>query len=197
MGREMAKLRVCGLLLRYAWAALAGCALALAAPVAAQETASGDAKAAVVQPLSLSKASDLDFGEIAVSAAGTVVMTASATPTCTVTGGVIKYGVCQNAVFEGYGQSGRSVRLKIPGSQGITITGPGGATMRITNIATTGDATLGPPTTGNATSNGFRRHRIISTDGAFIFRLAGTLNVAAGQRGGLYTGTFQVEIAYE
>lgn len=198
MGRDFAMHRVRGLELRRAMAALAClCAGAFALPAAAQESAAADAKAGVVQPLSLSKATDLDFGEIAVNTAGTIVMTAGATPTCTVTGGLIKYGLCQNAVFEGYGQTGRTVRLKVPGSQGITITGPGGATMKITNISTTGGTTLGPPSTGNASSNGFRRHRILSADGAFEFRLAGTLNVAAGQVGGLYTGTFDVEIAYE
>ena len=172
-------------------------ATALAAPARAQVTAAGASEVEIVQSLSLTKTSDLDFGEIAVSTGGTIVMTASATPSCTGTGGLLKYGVCQNAVFEGYGLPGRNVRIKIPGSQGITITGPGGATMRITNIATSGGTTLGPPTTGNVSSNGFRRHRILSPDGAFEFRLAGTLNVATGQRGGLYTGTFQVEIAYE
>jgi hypothetical protein len=170
---------------------------AMAVPASAQETASSQAKTAVVQPLSLAKTDDMDFGQVAVTGAGTVVMTASATPSCTVTGAIAKYGLCQNAVFEGYGQTGRSVRLKVPGSQGITITGPGGATMKITNVATSGGTTLGPPTTGNASSNGFRRHQIVSPDGAFELRVGGTLNIAAGQALGLYTGTFDVEIAYE
>lgn len=129
--------------------------------------------------------------------AGTILMTATATPTCTVSATLVKYGACQPAVFEGYGQTGRTVRVKIPGSLGITLTGPGGATMKITGVTTATDGSLGPPTTGNASSNGFRRYQIVSSDGSFLFRLAGTLNVAAGQRLGLYSATFDVEIAYE
>lgn len=197
MGREFATLRLRGpRACRWA-AALAMCAGALAMPAAAQDNSTAQAVTSVVEPLSLSKQSDLDFGQIAVNGAGTVVMTVGASPTCTVTGGLIKYGACDNAVFEGYGQPGRNVRLKIPRNTGIIITGPGGATMRISNIVTSGGTTLGPPSTGSANGNGFRRHRIISSDGSFEFRLAGTLNVAAGQAGGLYTGTFDVEIAYE
>lgn len=169
---------------------------AFAAPGAAQDEGAAVARTAIVESLTLSKTQDLDFGQIAVSTAGTIVMTVSATPTCTVTGGLLKYGACENAVFEGYGQSGRTVRLKVPRNTGITITGPGGATMTVTNLATGGTG-LGAPSTGSANGNGFRRHRIVSADGSFEFRLAGTLNVAAGQAAGAYVGTFDIEIAYE
>jgi hypothetical protein len=178
--------------------ALCAAATALpAAPAAGQQAASANAVAGIVEQLTLTKNADLDFGQVAVNGAGTILMTASAAPTCTVSANLIKYGACQPAVFEGYGQSGRTVRVKIPGSQGITLTGPGGATMKITAVTTDTDGSLGPPTTGNASSNGFRRYQIVSADGAFLFRLAGTLNVAAGQRLGLYSATFDVEIAYE
>lgn len=197
MGRENATLRARGLPWTRMVAMLVLGAATLSAPAAAQDSASAEAKVAVVQSLSLSKSSDLDFGEIAVNTAGTIVMTAGATPTCTVTGGLIKYGVCQNAVFQGYGETGRTVRLKVPRNSGITLTGPGGATMLVNNIVTSGGSTLGAPSTGSASGNGFRRHQIISPDGAFEFRVAGTLNVANGQAGGLYTGTFELEIAYE
>ncbi|MGN6496405.1 MAG: DUF4402 domain-containing protein, partial [Tsuneonella sp.] len=129
-------------LARAAW--LAGAATALwAAPAAAQQAATADAKAGIVEQLTLSKDTDLDFGQIGVNGAGTVLMTTTATPTCTASATLIKYGVCQPAVFEGYGQTGRTVRVKIPGSLGITLTGPGGATMKITGVTTGTDGSLG------------------------------------------------------
>jgi hypothetical protein len=176
-------------------ACLAGCVAA--APATAQDTAGAVAKTAIVQPLTLTNSEALDFGQIAVNGAGTVILTPAATPSCAVTGGLIKYGVCEAAVFEGYGQTGRTVRVKVPGAAGITLAGPAGATMRVTAITVTSSSTLGPPLTGSASSNGFRRYRIVSSDGAFLFRIGGTLNVAAGQALGLYSATFDVDIAYE
>lgn len=174
--------------------ALAAAAACLAAaPAAAQDTATAQSRAEVVVPLSLSKAEDLDFGKVSYTAAGTVVLTASATPTCTVTGGVRHFGVCTAAMFEGYGVAGRTVRIKLPASARIDLVGPGGATMRISNVNMDAGTTLQPAGSGN----GFRRYLISSPDGAFAFHVGGTLNVAAGQAFGLYSATFRVEIAYE
>lgn len=193
MGRGTALLRRSGLLLRCALGGLPW--LAIAAPTAAQESAAMDARVAIVQPLSLANTEDLDFGQIAVTAAGTVVLTPDAAPTCAVTGGTIHYGTCTAAVFEGYGQSGRTVRVKVPNR--IDLTGPAGATMRVNPVTISANPTLGPPLTGGATSGGFRRYRIVSVDGSIEFRIGGTLNVAANQPFGLYTATFEVDIAYE
>lgn len=162
-------------------------------PAAAQETATALGKAIIVVPLSLSKAADMDFGKIAVNAAGTIVMNPTATPTCTVTGGLIKYGVCQPAVFEGYGQTGRTVRIKLPPANRIDLVGPGGATMPVSNLVMNAGSDL----VYRNTSNGFRRYRIDSGDGAFLFRVGGTLNVAAGQAYGLYSAIFSIDIIYE
>lgn len=175
----------------------AGWASLGAGEAVAQETATSIARTRIVEPLSLSNTEDLDFGKVSYTAAGTVVLTPGATPTCTVTGGVLHYGECTAAVFEGFGETNRTVRIKLPGAGGITLVGPGGATMLVSGVTSDGSPALGPPLTGNASSNGFRRYRIVSADGAFEFRIGGTLNVAAGQAMGLYTATFDVEIAYE
>lgn len=192
MGRGTALLRRSGLLRRCALGAGA-CLVLAAAPAAAQTSAAMVAKTEIVQPLSVAKQADLDFGKVAETAAGTVVLTPSETPTCTVTGGVAHYGICQPAVFEGYGQSGRTVRIKLPPSGTLTITNPGGATMQITNMVLDGSPEL--VSAGNG--NGFRRYVINSADGLFDFRVGGTLNVAAGQAAGVYSATFNVEVAYE
>lgn len=186
--------RLRALLARFVGLSGAVCCFA-ASPAAAQETASAHAE--IVPSLSLQSTRDLDFGQIAYTAAGTVVLTAEDAANCTSTGGVLQHGACTAAVFEGYGQSGRTVRLKVPGAAGINLAGPGGATMSVTSITVNGSPALGPPLTGNSSSNGFRRYTIVSADGAFEFRIGGTLNVAAGQALGLYTATFVVEIAYE
>ncbi len=178
-----------------AWLAwlCAGWVALTAGQATAQDTTTSTAKVAIVEPLSLTKLEDLDFGKVSYTAAGTVVLTPTATPTCTVTGGVLHYGVCTAAVFEGFGESGRTVRIKLPSSARIDLAGPAGATMRISNVNMDGSPALLLAGSGM----GFRRYRIVSTDGAFEFRVGGTLNVAAGQALGLYTATFNVEIAYE
>lgn len=171
----------------------AGWALASAAPAAAQETTDSTAQVAIVEPLSLTKLEDMDFGKVSYTAAGTVLLTPGAVPTCTVTGGVRHFGDCTAAVFEGFGQSGRTVRIKLSPSARIDLAGPGGATMRVSNVSMDGSPSLFLIGSGL----GFRRYRIVSADGAFEFRMGGTLNVAAGQAFGLYSATFDVEIAYE
>ena len=194
MGLGTALLRRSGLLLRCALGAGSCLALALVAvPAAAQNSTAMTAKTEIVQPLSVVKQADLDFGKVAETGAGTVVLAPTETPTCTVTGGVAHYGICQPAVFEGYGQSGRTVRIKLPPSGTVTITNPGGATMQITNMVLDGS----PELVSVGSGNGFRRYRIDSSDGLFDFRVGGTLNVAGGQAAGVYSATFSVEVAYE
>jgi hypothetical protein len=104
-----------------------GAALGVGVGEPAHAKASGkyDAKVSLIEPLTITKLSDLDFGDLVVTTAGTVVLTPTTTPTCTATGGVVHTAECQPAVFGGVGQFNQRVRVRRPIGNAITITGPG------------------------------------------------------------------------
>jgi len=157
----------------------------------AQSQRSVDVRMEIFGDLSITKVADMDFGNIAGPLAGTVVMTATASPSCTASTGLVHSGACQPARFGGAGESGRIVRIKQPPGNIITLTGPGAA-MTIDNLVLNGSPGL---SLIQATS-GFSRFRIDSPSGVFDFRLGGTLHVGANQAPGVYTGTFEVTIQY-
>lgn len=168
----------------------------VAAPVAAETaTGNGTSSAVVVEPLSLIKTRDLNFGKIVPRpTAGTVTVNAD-TGACTVTGAIMQVGTCNTAEFAGMGRRNLRVRFQLPGT--VTLTGPGGATM-IADTLTVGTA---PDLTyiggnGNGLGNGNRRYRIDSPTGIFTFRVGARLNVGANQAPGIYTGTFNVTVQY-
>lgn len=168
---------------------------ALSVPVAVQaaETAPVTASTVLVEDLSIAKAADMDFGNVIIATGGgTIVMTPTATPTCTVTGGIIKSGVCQPAEFIGAGRVNRQVRVRIPPSGRMTVTNPGGATMRIDNMDINGS----PDTTVIRENVRSFRLRVLNPSGLFYFRVGGRLNVGATQAQGTYTGTFTVDVQY-
>ncbi len=151
-----------------------------------------DINVSLIEPLTITKLSDLDFGDLVVDAAGTVVLTPTASATCTVTGGVIHSAECQPAAFGGSAQTGQRVRVRRPVGRTITLTGPG-ADMTVTDITINGDPDLVP-----AQSNpNWERFTIGAADGTFVFRVGGTLNVNAGQLPGTYTGTFEIRLDYQ
>ncbi|WP_298307209.1 DUF4402 domain-containing protein [uncultured Erythrobacter sp.] len=158
----------------------------------AQSTTSVDARTTLVDPLSLAKLSDMDFGDLIVTTGGTVVLSADPVPTCTTSGGVTHTQECQPATFAGLGQAGQRVRIRRPIGRTITLTGPG-TDMTVTDITIDGGATLNPV---NSNPN-FERFTINTFDGTFIFRVGGTLNVNANQQPGVYTGTFDIRLDYQ
>ncbi|EAQ28805.1 hypothetical protein NAP1_14438 [Erythrobacter sp. NAP1] len=185
LGHEKARhlAAACGLL---------AAAMALPTAAHAQSSDSYDARAAVIEPLSITKLSDLDFGDMVVTTGGTVVLTPTATATCSTTGGVIHSAECVPATFAGLGQSGQRVRVRRPNGRTITLTGPG-TDMTVTNITIDGDPDLVPV----RSNPNWERYTIGSADGTFIFRVGGTLNVNAGQLPGVYTGTFDIRLDYQ
>ena len=161
-------------------------------PVQAQTTTSNDATAILIEPLTLAKLADMDFGEIFVTAGGTVVMTPGAVATCTTTGGLIHSEECQPATFAGLGQTGQRVSIRRPNGRIITLTGPG-TDMIISDITIDGGATLTPVQSNPV----FERYTINTLDGSFVFWVGGTLTVNANQTPGLYTGTFDIRVDYQ
>ncbi len=172
--------------------AAALCAASTGVSAQAQSTDSYDTRASVIEPLTITKLSDLDFGDLVVTTGGTVVLTPVATPTCATTGGVIHSAECVPATFGGSGTPGQRVRVRRPINRTITLSGPG-TDMTVTDITINGDPTL----TSVQSNPNWERFTINAPDGTFIFRVGGTLNVNAAQMPGVYTGTFDIRLDYQ
>lgn len=182
--------------LRRAFLALAALVCATQPAHAEKVQATGQSTAVVVAPLTLIANQAMNFGLIAPSpSGGTVVMNAD-TVVCTTTGGIVRTGTCQPAEFTGMGVRRMTLRISIPTS--VTLNGPAGRTMTVSNL--TLDITpdlrfMGG--NGNGLGNGNRRYEIQPTNSIFDFRVGGTLNVGANQSGGVYRGTFPVTVQYQ
>lgn len=161
---------------------LAVCAGGLAAPAAAQPVGASEpaqATAAVIYPMTVVKKTDMDFGYISATTAGTAVLEPNAN-TLTTTGGVVALGGDPtSAVFIGASQSSAVVNIKVP-NQPLTLTRVGGTeTMRVDNWTLQGQS-----------------KRTLARMSSFEFRVGGTLYVNANQVEGFYTGTFDVTVQY-
>ncbi|MCB2052231.1 MAG: DUF4402 domain-containing protein [Novosphingobium sp.] len=149
----------------------------------------------IVDPLSVSKVRDMDFGNvIPTTNAGTVIMTPASTATCTAAGGIIQSGPCQAAEFMGHGLPNQVFRLKLPGSRKMTLTGPG-TDMLVDNM--TSGVSAGLSLISFSQGQGFARYRILSAGGDFRYYIAGRLNVGANQTPGTYSGTFTILLDYQ
>ena len=144
----------------------------------AQSTASADASARIVSPLQLTKTADLKFGNLAAGAsAGTVDMSVSDVRTAT--GGVtlIAAGNVSNAAaFDVIGYPDASFTISLPSS---ILIASGANDMLVDNFV----SSLGATST-------------LDPQGAAALKVGATLNVAANQAIGLYTGSFDVTVAY-
>ena len=159
-------------------------------------TLQGTANGEVLNPMTIAKVEDMDFGSIAATATpGTVVLN-PANSACTKTGALVLSGTCQAAVFDGYGSFLQVLRIQVANS--IQLTGSNGGSMQLNNFTlnTTPDL-LYIGGNGNGVGNGNRRYAILRLSGLFNFRVGGTLNVGANQTPGAYTGTFDVTVRYQ
>lgn len=163
-------------------AASAGLAAALLAPAqarAAGATPAAKASLGVLHPLTLVLKGDLDFGTIARTGAGTVVIN-PVTNVMTTTGGVVALGGTPTAAtFIGAAGSASVVIIRIPNGS-ISITRVGGTeTMTVSNFTLQGQS-----------------KRTLAKQESFEFRVGATLNVGATQLDGTYVGTFDVTVQY-
>ncbi len=148
---------------------------ASAAPVAAAPPARATAQ--LVVPTSVRLLNNLNFGNIAVTAAGTAVITP--TDVITTTGGVSSLGGNPySAMFEAVAPIKSVVHIRAP-NKAITIVRVGGTeTMTVDNWTVTGGT------------------RNVVAKELFQFNVGGTLHVNANQAEGTYVGTFTVDIQY-
>lgn len=181
----------------------AACALAFAlaaAPAHASDTTAAPSEAFILEPLSLVNTNGLDFGIIVnPTVAGTVSLSAALPTVCTPSAGLVRVGSCQAAEFAGLGDTGNVIKVNLPNGSSVELanqTVGSTATMMVTDLNVDGDPGL-TYLNGNPASNGFVRYTITAPNGAFVFRIGGTLNVDAGQEVGRYVGNFSITIQYQ
>ena len=155
----------------------------------AQSTAT--ASATILRPITITKTSDMNFGNVVPSsAAGTVVLspTNSRTPDGGVTIMTTQTGTVAAASFTVEGEAAATYTLLLPAAD-VTLASPSSAVMQVTNF--TSDVGTGAGEgllSGTASTPG--------TAGTQLIHVGGKLKVGTNQVPGLYTGSVSVTVAY-
>jgi hypothetical protein len=151
--------------------------------VAAQAKATANAKGVVLEPLTLTKVSDLDFGTVIGSAAAGSVTINADTGARAVAGGVtaVPNYPGGRGVFQGAGQPAQIVNLALS---------PLALLVSTTNPANTVTVTSMSLDSGGAT-------RTIDATQAFTVGVGGVFGIAANQANGTYTASFDLTADYQ
>jgi uncharacterized membrane protein len=169
----------------YVYLAAAVATLVAAAPAAAQQaSATALAKGVVVQPLTLAKLQDLDFGTVVGSAAaGTVTIDADTGARSTVGGvtGVPSYPGGRG-LFQGNGAAAQTVLLQLNAPAVLVSTTNPLDTITVNSMVLD---------TGNSTT------RTIGATGLFNIGVGGTFGIGANQPAALYQANFTVTADYQ
>ncbi|MEO9636026.1 MAG: DUF4402 domain-containing protein [Parasphingorhabdus sp.] len=161
--------------------------LAMFAPSTAAEAASrnGQTRTTVSQAVSITKNADLHFGDFAAGTSQSRFRLNPANDTVTqLSGNAVPLGGSQTAAsFTAFGTPLYRVRMTVNQNR-IDLTRVGGTeTMRVDQFRLDG---------GNGT-----RNRTLSASGSVEYKVGGRLTINAGQAGGAYAGTFNVNIDYQ
>ena len=167
-------------------AALAATLLTATPALAQQASATAEARGTVLQPLTLSKFIDLDFGTVSgdPTVPGTVVVdvTDPLAPARTQTGGVtLVPSVWQPARFDGAGEPNRNVTVTVVPPASLSN---GSATITVNSLVLD---------TCNCTTD----TRVVDGAGAFSVWVGGDFAIGANQAAGLYTANFDVTADYQ
>lgn len=169
------KLLKTALITATAAAALSGAAMAQVGPT---PSASADANATVVAPIAITKASDLDFGQVT---EGNVVLAPNGTrsgdgifPGSASTGTAAKFNVS--------GEGNAAYFVTLPNS--ANLTGPGPDLIAALFTATSNN---GPINAGVANL----------ASGSDVLNVGASLTIPSGQAAGAYSGTFNVSVQYQ
>lgn len=171
--------------LRHVLIAAAGVAASATGAQAANISQSAQANATIVQPSSMTAARSLEFGTIALPTSGTSTVevssasTASQTPT--ISGGGNAYNVTTGAA--------RSAQFHLNGEQNHTFTI---SSTSLTISGLSGAATVTPTVTGATESAGTYT---LTTGSAEIY-VGGKFDLTPSTAAGAYTGTVNLQIAY-
>jgi Mat/Ecp fimbriae major subunit len=159
---------------RFMKAALVGtvAAAAFASTGAQAATATATARAQILQQVTVTRNTDLDYATIVTgAAASTVIVTPAGVRTCGV--GLVCTGTVTAADFSVVGTIGQVATVSVPATVSLTS---GANTMTSTLVSSTALMTLA------AVNN---------------FQVGGTLAVGANQSDGAYAGTFTVTVNYQ
>lgn len=172
--------------------ALAIGALVMAGGAMAQSTATTNdatANATVIAPITIAKNLSLEFGNV-VAGAGTVTIAAADgtrtnTPP-TLSPGATQQGLVRAATFDVTGEGTSTYAITLPATA-VELTQTGTPTNKMTVTA----FTVAAGATGSVAGT-------VGTlaAGAGVLNVGATLNVAAAQPAGAYTGTYAVTVAY-
>lgn len=145
----------------------------------ASSASNATSTARLIRPLSILKISDLDFGGITSTAAGTVVINPD-TNAVTYTGGVIAAGGSPRpASFMGSAVKRTVVNIRVP-KQPILLRRTGGTeTLTVSSWTLQGQS-----------------KRELAAQTTFSFAVGATVTIPTNPVEGDYTGTFDVEIQY-
>ena len=161
-------------------AALAATSFATSASAAASATATATAE--ILQSLTLTADSALNFGQIAANTGGTVLVKGDGT--VSQTGSVVWTGTRAPAGFTVTGTKGVSVLVTLPTAASTLYLG--GVTTSLDKM--TLDQFNDDPTGG---------FQLDAVTGKAKFNVGGRLTVASAQAAGTYSGTFAVSVEYQ
>lgn len=145
-----------------------------------EKTATANASATIITPITIEKITDLSFGNIiASSAGGTVTIgTENDEPTYSGVAAPSIQGTRTRSAFTVEGMSGVNFEITLPEDDAIELTGPTDAdAMSLTGWTHNSDQVL--------------------TDGTNTFQVGATLNVNADQANGAYSASFPVTVNYQ
>ncbi|MEM8724861.1 MAG: DUF4402 domain-containing protein [Pseudomonadota bacterium] len=157
----------------------------------AQDTASADASAEVLDALVLTNNGALDFGAMVVSGAGTVALDASNSLTCT-DPDIVCSGTTSVAAFDVEGTANRAVTINLP-------TGTVNLRHPSYNASTsTGEHTIELSSFVSSDNNATSGDPEVTLDGTgdASFTVGGTITIDGSEEAGLFEGTFDVSVEY-
>ena len=177
----------------------------LSAPAQAKNTpvtATANARATVVAPLSVVWVQDLKFGRIVPRPQSGTVTVDQITGACTVTGPILEVGKCQFAQFAGMGSKNMNARISLTNS--TNLTGPGQA-MVLDQIKLGTNSTISFAGNTNANGRGVgltkggnsEKYQITTNSGIYVLNIGGRLTVNANQAAGTYNGTITISVQYQ
>ncbi len=135
----------------------------------------------VIAPFTVSKSSDLEFGQLTAVGKGSVDLD-PVTRIRTVSGGVTAAGGSYGAAtFTTRGNPGGRVRVRVPDKKIDLAHENGNDALSLRRLRT--------DLRGN-------RHSL-DADGYLTFHVGGTLDIRGGSATGRYEGSFEVEVTYE
>ena len=161
-------------------AALAAASFATSASAAASATATATAE--ILQSLTLTADSALDFGQIAANTGGTVKVNGDST--VAQTGTLVWTGTRAPAGFTVTGTKGASVVVTLPSASTFLYLG---------GVTTSPDKMV----LDQFNANPVGAFQLDATTGAAQFNVGGRLTVGSAQTAGLYSGTFAVSVEYQ